>query len=521
MQPPEASFCNRSVYRLLWLAFWLTLIGLVRCWNSGDVFIQKQVFFVDPDCYSRMTRVQRVYEHPGQPVHTHEFENWPEGTRPHTTAPFDYLTAGLALAFRPFSPDAAVALDRAGAWVSPLLAVLAGLALWLRGGRWRYAALGLFAVSPILVHGTTLGRPDHQSLIMFCAVAALAVEGKTPLTRARAVIGGLAWGLGVWVSLYEPLILLLLTCVLGAAAYRRAFFNRERLVWVGGIALVFLLGLAVDGWPIRRPDPAILAYFENWSHTVGELGRATPGSLVSWGGWLLFAAPLLLAWRLFRERDAEAGFWLGMLLALGVLTLWQARWGYFLAVGFALALPTVLETFQKRWLAWVILVVSLWPVAREWDRMLDTRQSSLSLERRYEAVQLRDVATRLRAERRVAILAPWWQSPALAYWSGQPCVAGSSHESLPGIVDSARFFESPGLTPAALEILDRRKVDCVVAYDGARVDRVSSAILGEPVPEESLARLLYERPHSVPAGLEPVYDNNIFRVFIRRPSGTP
>ena len=33
--------------------------------------------------------------------------------------------------------------------------------------------------------------------------------------------------------------------------------------------------------------------------------------------------------------------------------------------------------------------------------------------------------------------------PAIAYWSGQRCVSGSSHQSLPGTVDSSRFFCRP------------------------------------------------------------------------------
>lgn len=112
------------------------------------------------------------------------------------------------------------------------------------------------------------------------------------------------------------------------------------------------------------------------------------------------------------------------------------------------------------------------------------------------------------------ILAPWWQSPALAYWSGQPCVAGSSHESLPGTVDASRFYLSadPG---AAEAILARRRVACVVAYDPDRVNAISSTILGQSAPTGAMGRLLYERPHSPPPFLKLVYSNTAFRVFLR------
>lgn len=429
----------KNACKLVFLALWLALIVVVRCWNSEAIFIDGHTFYVDADCYSRMTRVQRVYEHPGRPVHFHEFENWPQGTRPHTTAPFDYLTAALALACRGFSPSATVALDRAGAWVSPLLAVLTGMALWVRGGRGRYAAVAFFAVSPILVHGLALGRPDHQSLALFCMAVALRAELallEKP-SRAWAIAGGLAWGLGLWVSLYEPLILFVLAVALSLALLRRAFFCRERRAWAIALAAVFLVGLAVDGWPVSKLDPEVPAYFANWSQTIGELRHATPATLASWAGWLLFAAPFILGWRIWRERDPRYVFCLGLLLVTAALTLWQIRWGYFFALAFALALPSLMTVTRRGWLAWTVLFFSLWPVAREWDRMLDTWQNGVVEEMRAENAALYNVAMYLRAEnRQLPVMAPWWFSPALAYWSGQPCVAGSSHESLPGIVDS-------------------------------------------------------------------------------------
>jgi len=49
------------------------------------------------------------------------------GTTPHTTVPLDYLILGLLLLLKPFT---AHALDLAGAFVSPLLALLGGWFLW-------------------------------------------------------------------------------------------------------------------------------------------------------------------------------------------------------------------------------------------------------------------------------------------------------------------------------------------------------------------------------------------------------
>lgn len=497
----------------------LALVALLRCWNADDIFVAGRTFFVDPDCYSRMTRVQRVWEHPGTVVHRHEFENWPEGTEPHTTAPFDDLTAALAGALRGFSCDGQTALDWAGAWISPLLAVLTAAALWFRGGRYRAATVLLFAVSPILVHGTALGRPDHQSLLILSLAVALRAE--TVLlerySKGWAWAGGLAWGFSLWVSLYEPLGLLVLVLFLGTALRGRAFWGRERWGWAVGLGAMLLAALAVDGWKISEPDPVILAYFANWSRTIGELSHAPLAELLAWTGWLLLPAPVIWIWLGWKKGDRQAWFWLGLLLALAALTVWQARWGYFLALGFAMALPSLLLFFRWRGLAWGVFIVSLWPMAREWDRMLDAQQSPLKEEQRRDNLALYDVAQQLRGQRRLPVLAPWWQSPALAYWSGQPCVAGSSHESLPGTVDTARFYLTPAANgaPAGEAILARRRVACVVAYDPSRVESVCSAILGKPAGEETLARSLYERPHSPPPYLKLAYSNAAFRVFLR------
>ena len=498
--------------------FLLVLVALVRCWNMGGVFVDGKTFFVDADCYSRMTRVQRVLEQPGAVVHRHDFENWPEGTQPHTTAPLDYLVAGLAGGARLFARDARAALDFAGAWISPLLGVLTGAFLWFWAGRrpFRAAMLLLFAVSPILVHGTVLGRPDHQSLILLCMALALGAEAvllERP-SRQWALAGGLAWGAGLWVSLYEPLILLLCAWGAGGALRRKAFFARER--WVEAAAMVGVLAcaVAVDGWQIALPDPLVRAYFPNWSRTVGELAHRSFPELLRWTGWLLPLAPAGWAWAGWRSRDRAAWFWLVLTLALAGLTCWQARWGYFLALVFAMGLPGALAALPRRGWAGALFAVSLWPVAAEWDAQLDPRKAALRAEQRIDNLALYDVAQQLRGAIRLPVLAPWWQSPALSYWSGQPCVAGSSHESLPGIVDVSRFYLSAD-PEAAEAILARRQVACVVAYAAERVLAVSGAILDEKPPEGSIGQVLYERPHSPPPFLELAYSNAAFRVFLR------
>src|SRR5204863_5458531 len=108
---------------------------------------------------------------------------------------------------------------------------------------------------------------------------------------------------------------------------------------------------------------------------------------------------------------------------------------------------------------------------------------------RRELVELRGIAEHMRGPDRAGFLAPWWLSPALAYWSDQPGVAGSSHESLPGIVDVSTFFLAA--TPAeAAEILRRREVRTVVADIPAHVLPISAEILGRAAPHDALGAVL-------------------------------
>ena len=149
------------------IAILSALILATRCANYQDVFIAGNIYFVDADCYARMTRVQMCDVSPGLIVRHHAFENFPEGTTPHTTAPFDYLILALSMLIVAARPAVApYHFDLAGAFISPLLALLGGWFLWWWSRRmqfrYRWVMLIIYAISPILVHGTDLGRPDHQ-----------------------------------------------------------------------------------------------------------------------------------------------------------------------------------------------------------------------------------------------------------------------------------------------------------------------------------------------------------------------
>ncbi len=485
------------IVRLAWLLLVSALLLATTTAEWRDVFVDGQIHFADADCYARMSRVELVLAHPLRSIRHHDFENFPTGIATHTTAPLDGLIALLALALQPFSPQA---LDLAGAWISPLLGLATLVALWAWGERarlpYRHAMLLLLAISPIVVQAFRLGRPDHQSLLLCLLAVGLAAEWNlwNQPRRRNAVIWGIAWGLALWTSLYEPLVIFTLLAALRLALLRKKGLTRE---WAeAGIvfAATFLLGVLFDGWRVGAPAPEVAAYFANWSRSIAELASLPPLSaqFPGWLGWLAPALPFLLAWRFAKLRAPRFLAALALLLATYALTCWQIRWGCFLALVSVMALPWALAALPSCTVAWAAFALSLLPIARQWEIILypGSQELAARAEQRADSTQLHEVAMALISGERTGILAPWWLSPPLAYWSGQPCVAGSSHESLPGIVDAARFYLATDAAPAR-EILRRRAVTYVVVYEPSRVLGTASSLLGISIPRNSLGELLY------------------------------
>ena len=546
------------------IAILSALILAARCANYREVFVGGDVYFTDADCYARMTRVRMCSERPGLIVRHHDFENYPTGTTPHTTAPFDYLILALSILLRPFM---AHAIDLAGAFISPFLALIGGWFLWWWSRRmkhrYRWAMLILYAISPILVHGTDLGRPDHQSLLILLVTIAICAEwiletaGDTPAAKgqirdkSRAIevnrpylrmrqrwsaVSGIAWGLALWVSAYEPLVLfvIMLACHAGAGRRRvidlpqdrHALLAKDRRM--GWILFLVIVALALV---VERRIPTLPLFhsseiFKNWASTIGELAHVSPANPIwlSWAGYLLLVAPFLIwvgaitrlrpatarpastrlrpttAWQASRGVQEVPGFVLALLIATYGLTIWQARWAYFFVLIFALALPSLLEPIKLRAAVWVAFGLSILPILRDWDERLwpNEAEAGRRIEQRNESVQLRDLAISLKSSESRPFLAPWWLCSSIAYWSGQPGVAGSSHESLHGTAESARFFLTEDWRKAR-EILENHKIAWVFAYDSGRVAQNSSAILGLPVPGHALCFVLDRTSTQVPS----------------------
>jgi asparagine N-glycosylation enzyme membrane subunit Stt3 len=502
---------------------WLILAGLLALMlatttaRHDEVFVGGQVYFVDADCYSRMSRVAQVMAHPLTSIRHQDFENYPHGIETHATAPLDWLIALLAKTLSPFAPNA---IDLAGAWISPLLGLATLLLLWAWSARARLpcrpAMLLLVAVSPIIVQAFRLGRPDHQSLLLLLLAAGLAAEWNLWLrpSRRNAIVWGVAWGLALWTSLYEPLILFAALLISRLALLRGKAFSREwGIAWIG-VSLVFGIGLVFDGWRVSAPAPEVAAYFQNWSQSIGELAHLSPVSseFVGWLTWLAPALPILLGWRYAQTREPRLLAILVLLLATYGLTCWQIRWGCYLALVAAMALPFALAAIPSRAFAWIAFAFALLPIAKAWDTALypDEPTRAAREEQKEDYAQLRQVALARRSTERTGILAPWWLSPPLAYWSDQPTVAGSSHESLPGTVDTARFYLATD-EAVAREIVQRRNIRYVVAYEPDRVVRTSVALLGERPTRSTLAEWLY-RGQSFP-WLTLVYSTPWYKIY--------
>ena len=497
------------------IALLSVLILATRCANYQDVFVAGNVYFVDADCYARMTRAQMVRANPGLIVRHHAFENFPQGTTPHTTAPLDYLIVALSFLLDPFT---AHALDLAGEFVSPVLALLGGWFLWWwsRRMKWRYrwVMLILYAISPILVHGTELGRPDHQSLLILSVAIAISAGWSSRtlqssnLASAWWLTSAAAWALAIWVSTYEPVVLFVIITVTTLLMDRHAVFGRDRRAGWVLFAVIIAIAFAIER---RVSSFAILLSIGNlkgWGSTIGELAHVSPLNPVwlHWCGYLLLIMPVWI-WMRIRARNegASHGRALPVYVLLVVtyfLTIWQVRWGYFFVLIFALALPALLAPIKSGVAVWIAVVLSMFPVLQDWDERIWPNEAQLAgrLERRIESAQIRDLALSLQSAEECPFLAPWWLSPSIAYWSGQPGIAGSAHESLNGIEVSAQFFLSENLKQV-YEILEKRHVAWVFAYDSDRVAQNSAAILSEPVPPRPLGRVLYQTPSQAPTFL--------------------
>ena len=135
----------------------------------------------------------------------------------------------------------------------------------------------LYAISPILVHGTELGRPDHQSLLILLVAIAICAEWSSQTLQAANMAGAwwltsaVAWAVAIWVSAYEPLVLFLMLTATALLMNRRAVFARDRRA--GWILFAAIIAIA---FAIERRVPSFAILQSNASfQKLGEHHRGT------------------------------------------------------------------------------------------------------------------------------------------------------------------------------------------------------------------------------------------------------
>lgn len=481
----------QSISRIALHAALLFILGavclLTRSTKREDVFSERGITYLDPDCYTRMARVERLAQDPLHPLRWHDFENYPAGIRPHTTSLLDYMILALAAALRPFCGNP---IDLAGAWISPVLGLALLFFLWWWCGLYlgqvaRFFTLAAYAILPTLAWGQNIGRPDHQSLILLLVTVGIALEVcliRWPQGRLMQAAGGIAWALALWTSLFEPLVLLVAVIIIQCLFDWRGILLRRPTWWIC-LAAGCALALAIDGWTRPQIDPDTLPYLRRWLAEIGELAGTGPLRFTFWfGGWI-WALPvtLFLASRYLKLQRQPFVLLASITILLTALSFWYMRWGSLLAAACCLfAVPLLMSLPGRFWqpVVWFFLFVPVFVYyVHAWD--VSAARSP------YRDSDLRLVAKNISPEG--GILAPWWISPPLLYFSGAPIVASSSHESIAGNVDVARFFTQPDWRKCR-EILDRRKIRWVVTDHPGRV--LSQAIrllgLGNHTEEEAL-----------------------------------
>jgi hypothetical protein len=475
----------------------LIALGLGLRWEySADWLVDGRVTLVDADCYTRLFRVQEILNGHGLFQRFHHFENYPAGIKPHTTFPLDAL---ILLLYFPLKWISAHPLDWAGALVSPLLYALTGLLIAVQRSisvtSRAFLLLGL-ALLPPLVWATPFARPDHQALLVALICVAWIAEWRRWQTPGRFwhIVFIVTMALALWTSAFEPLALLIVLLIVNLIFRSRAQEKMAGSEIERWSPLLFLIpaGAAYSAGSFFSSDDP---YLWNWLATIGEIKPLAFGQLVILLSPLLLLTPVLFfrTWRL-RGLQPELILFTFLTVTLAGLSLWQRRWFYFagLAEIFLVAWWLQHEISRPLKTAGIALFVLglAWPTYRQ---IRDTAMAEPRI-----TPQVRQMAASIQAPG--AILAPWWIAPSLLYYSGQPIVGSSSHQSIAGTADTAHFFATENW-PLADAILKKHHVRWVVVYEADRLLENSRQILGLP-PQPPNGRTVTERlwiTHAVPS----------------------
>ena len=436
---------------------------------------------VEADCYSQLARVQRILHGQGLIQSHFTAENWPEGLIPSTTAPFDYV---ILLLYAPLALLTKYPLDWAGAIVSPAL-WLGLAAFWMLVRSREFTLPGRVwlvigsSVLPAFVWATSFGRPRHQSLILFLMALGLTAEYErwhVEMVRKRPwhIFAGIIWGLAGWTSLFEPTLVVTLLVIFNLITRRR-----ESGAFLISFGTVMAIALLLEGVHIYVPPADQVDALHRWLGTIAEVRSLSFGGFMSQLTLVQLAMPFVV-WRLLARVGDRRTDWFLVILAtvLTVLTCFQSRWLYYTSLADLFILARFIQLAPLHGSRLLVMAIFLAGVADSDGRQMT---AAATTKPNQPSPELASVAQAIDAPG--GILAPWWLSPGLLYFSGQPIVSGSSHCGISGIVDSAKFYAATSWVDAE-QILRKRKVRWVVAYDDPvyvyPVLNTSCGILGLP-----------------------------------------
>ena len=422
---------------------------------------------VEADCYSQLARDQRILNGQGLIQNHIAVENWPEGLIPSTTATFDYAILLLYFPLKLLTP---YPLDWAGALVSPLLWL--GLVLfWLLFRSREFTLLGraLFVIGsamlPVLVWGTAFGRPRHQSLILALMAVALTAEYErwnVSLIPKRAwnIFAGVIWGLACWTSLFEPVLVITLLVIFNLVVRRK-----ESPAFLISYGCTMLLALALEGYHvfnISSLSDEMYACLLRWLGTIAEVRGIGLETFIGQMTMLSFVAVVpFISWGLLRRKGDRRVDTLLVILTgvLFLFAIFQLRWMKYANLAELFLIVRFCQVDPLRWSR--LLVMGFFSLALIYDNGLQIQARAYAPPNQ-PSPELAKLAKSIDAPG--GIMAPWWISPGLLYFSGQPIVGGSSHCGISGIVDSARFYTATSWVDAE-RILQQRKVRWIVVMD--------------------------------------------------------
>lgn len=342
-----------------------------------------------------------------------------------------------------------------------------------------------FLFSPPLLHCFRLGRPDHQGLALFFTLLFATLfytwgkNRREPHSHCRhrllAGLTGLCMGLSLWVSFFEPFVLSASLFCVGIFLLRKK--PPCQTVFWSVFTAVMILSFFIEGWKFYPGKLSGNEYLKNWMGTIGELRSLRFGNLSPYFGWLIWISPLILIHGIRKkEPSRDYVFYFGLVWGLlMILSFWHVRWTGYAAVFYCLSIPVILGAMRGRIWKWVLFLILIFPCMRflSQESMREPDEESLVVQQSH----LRYLTQIIPAHQGLVIMAPWWWSPHILYWTGNPIVASSSHQSIEGVVDSAKFYSA--LQPEeSLAILKKRGVNLVVGYDAPRLLANSLQILG-------------------------------------------